>query len=206
MESRICTKDLEQTLHAILDIVYLGLVVVDKRGRITVINEKLASFLNVSIDDTIGKHITELMEHSNLHEIARTGKTRIDGIQVIKNQKMLVSCAPIINEQGESIGAVQKVSFQSRKEIEELIRRLRLLEGKVNHYKKELEKSNGGRYTLDNILSWNDKFNSLKATAHRAALGNATILINGESGTGKELFAHAIHNASPRRNESFIKY
>ncbi len=33
----------------------------------------------------------------------------------------------------------------------------------------------------------------------------ATIMIRGESGTGKEIFANAIHNNSPRRNEKFIK-
>ena len=32
----------------------------------------------------------------------------------------------------------------------------------------------------------------------------ATVLITGESGTGKELFAHAIHNASERRNGPFV--
>jgi transcriptional regulator with PAS, ATPase and Fis domain len=205
MESRICTQDLEQALLTIVDIVYLGLVVVDKKGRITLINEKLASFFNVTVDDVLGKHITELMANSDLHEMARTGKPRYDGIQIIKNQKMLVTCAPIINEQGESIGAVQKISFQSQKEIKELLRRLRLLEGQVEHYKKELEKSNGGKYALDSILSWDDGFNELKKIAHRAALGDATILIIGESGTGKELFANAVHKLSLRRNEPFIK-
>jgi transcriptional regulator with PAS, ATPase and Fis domain len=145
------------------------------------------------------------MANSDLHEMARTGKPRYDGIQIIKNQKMLVTCAPIINEQGESIGAVQKISFQSQKEIKELLRRLRLLEGQVEHYKKELEKSNGGKYALDSILSWDDGFNELKKIAHRAALGDATILIIGESGTGKELFANAVHKLSLRRNEPFIK-
>jgi len=33
---------------------------------------------------------------------------------------------------------------------------------------------------------------------------DATILLHGESGTGKELFAQAIHNASKRRNQSFV--
>ncbi len=204
MKSRISAKDLEPTLLTIMDAIYIGLVVVDKNGLVTLINEKLAEFLNITMEDAIGKHITEIIENSNLHEIVRTGKA-IDGFQIIKNQRMIVGCTPIINQQGECIGAVQKISFQSQSEIRELLRRLRLLEGKVDHYKEQLEKSNNGRYTLDSILSWNDKFNGLKITAHRAALGNATILIMGESGTGKELFAHAIHNASMRRNEPFIK-
>ena len=39
--------------------------------------------------------------------------------------------------------------------------------------------------------------------ASRAAIHNISILLCGESGTGKELFAHAIHQASPRRHKAF---
>ena len=43
-----------------------------------------------------------------------------------------------------------------------------------------------------------------KALAQKMAQTNLPILITGESGTGKELFAQAIHNSSPRREEPFI--
>ncbi|MEJ6473659.1 sigma-54 dependent transcriptional regulator [Pseudoalteromonas piscicida] len=42
------------------------------------------------------------------------------------------------------------------------------------------------------------------STIARAALTDANILITGESGTGKELAAHAIHQASMRRDNTFI--
>jgi len=45
----------------------------------------------------------------------------------------------------------------------------------------------------------------LKDLASRAARTISTVLIKGESGTGKEIFAHAIHNVSPRRRGPFIK-
>ncbi|MEI5640019.1 MULTISPECIES: sigma-54-dependent transcriptional regulator [unclassified Pseudoalteromonas] len=42
------------------------------------------------------------------------------------------------------------------------------------------------------------------STIERAALTDANILLTGESGTGKELAAHAIHQASMRRDNAFI--
>jgi len=36
------------------------------------------------------------------------------------------------------------------------------------------------------------------------APSDATVLINGETGTGKEVIAHAIHDASPRRQNRFV--
>jgi len=39
----------------------------------------------------------------------------------------------------------------------------------------------------------------------KVADSRATVLIRGETGTGKELVAHALHHASPRRDNAFIK-
>jgi Nif-specific regulatory protein len=39
----------------------------------------------------------------------------------------------------------------------------------------------------------------------RVSQSTATVLLLGESGTGKELFARAVHLASPRRDQPFIK-
>lgn len=43
-----------------------------------------------------------------------------------------------------------------------------------------------------------------KEVARRVAASDSTVLLQGESGTGKELFARAIHQASPRRDEPFL--
>ncbi|MCL6635411.1 MAG: sigma 54-interacting transcriptional regulator, partial [Peptococcaceae bacterium] len=45
----------------------------------------------------------------------------------------------------------------------------------------------------------------LKAVAVKVARSASTVLLLGESGTGKELFAHAIHNASPRCLGPFVR-
>ncbi|MBT4034376.1 MAG: sigma-54-dependent Fis family transcriptional regulator [Candidatus Marinimicrobia bacterium] len=43
-------------------------------------------------------------------------------------------------------------------------------------------------------------------TARRVGPTSAKVLIRGESGTGKELVAHAIHAASPRAEDAFVKF
>lgn len=65
-------------------------------------------------------------------------------------------------------------------------------------------KKNGTRYTFDNIIGTApDLLNAVKS-AKLASESASPILIFGETGTGKELFAQAIHNSSPRRNDPYL--
>lgn len=81
----------------------------------------------------------------------------------------------------------------------------------VNRLRKELERLNlklrnaETKYIFKDIIGKNPEMTKVVETARIAAMTPATILIRGESGTGKEIFANAIHNSSPRRNEKFIK-
>lgn len=55
------------------------------------------------------------------------------------------------------------------------------------------------------ILGDSPTMRQVYATLERAAQGTATVLVRGESGTGKELAARALHDASPRSHEPFVK-
>ncbi|HVJ48309.1 sigma-54 interaction domain-containing protein [Desulfitobacterium sp.] len=80
------------------------------------------------------------------------------------------------------------------------------LKHSLNYYKDELFKINGTHFTLDSIITTRSKeMIEAKRVAAKAAECLTNVLIIGESGTGKELFAHAIHNASSRSREPFIK-
>ncbi|MDD4726963.1 MAG: sigma 54-interacting transcriptional regulator [Tissierellia bacterium] len=57
---------------------------------------------------------------------------------------------------------------------------------------------------FNSIIGESKEINEVKELAKNVARSKSTIMIRGESGTGKELFARAIHNESPRRNEPFI--
>jgi len=55
-----------------------------------------------------------------------------------------------------------------------------------------------------NILGESPLIQAAIQTAQRASGTNSTILLLGESGTGKEVFAHTIHQWSPRRDKPFV--
>lgn len=57
---------------------------------------------------------------------------------------------------------------------------------------------------FDPIVTRDPAMRELLDTARRVASTTASVLITGESGTGKELIAQAIHDASPRSEESFV--
>ena len=54
------------------------------------------------------------------------------------------------------------------------------------------------------IVGEDPRLKQVLTTLHRAAMSDATVLIEGESGTGKELFARAVHALSPRADGPFV--
>lgn len=59
-------------------------------------------------------------------------------------------------------------------------------------------------HTFDGLIGRNVYFQQARQQAEAMAVTDLPILLVGESGTGKELFAHAIHNASPRSSGPFV--
>lgn len=68
----------------------------------------------------------------------------------------------------------------------------------------EVKKRRTAKYTWEDIVHGGPRLRHALELAHRAAEGNASVLILGESGTGKELFAQAIHNDSARAQKPFV--
>jgi transcriptional regulator with GAF, ATPase, and Fis domain len=58
---------------------------------------------------------------------------------------------------------------------------------------------------FEQIVGTSPALESLLEQVQYVAPTNSTVLIEGETGTGKELIAHAIHNASLRRERPFVK-
>jgi len=101
----------------------------------------------------------------------------------------------------ESLG---KELLSDAKKSKELSRQLNIAQKRIEYYRIELENIRG-KYTFNEIIGMSAQMKKMRNLAAKAAKTSSTILIHGESGTGKELIAHAIHNASPRCHEPFIK-
>lgn len=60
------------------------------------------------------------------------------------------------------------------------------------------------QFTIEDIHGSSPAITRLKEMAKRIAQTDFAVLLEGESGTGKELFAHALHNLSPRAEKPFL--
>ncbi len=197
-------KHIAQVLKTVLDNAYDGLIVVDKNGYITMINEPYAQFLRKPIDEIVGKHVTEVIDNTRLHVILQTGEEEIGEIQRVNDRDIVVRRIPIYNE-GEVVGAIGKIMFMDVTELHVLASKIKHIEHELKYYKNTLNESYGTKYTFADIIGVSEKLKETKYWAQKAARTNSNVLIRGESGTGKELFAHAIHAASNRAAGPFIK-
>jgi len=200
-------RDLRKQLEIyelIFDSIHNGVVVVDPEGYILYFNTPYGQFIDVDPEAQIGKHVTEVIENTRMHIVARTGQPEINVSQRIRGEDMVVQRIPI-KKDGKVIAALGQVMFKRVSDVNKLARQLTVLESKVKLYEEELMSLRSTRYTFDSIVGVSDSILALKKDALKAANTNLPILITGESGTGKEMFAQAIHYASPRKLHPLIR-
>lgn len=193
-----------QALQLIFDQIHDGACVTDAQGIITHFNAPYGRFLGVDPREQVGKHISEVVENTRLHVVAKTGKAEINASQSIRGENMLVQRIPI-KDKGEVIAVFGLVTFKNIRELGRLASKLSELETQVKLYQKQLNSLRTTRYSFDDIIGESKPILALKKEALQAAATNLSVLISGESGTGKELFAQSIHDASTRKLQPFIQ-
>lgn len=198
------TKVLVHTLEEVLAGSGEWMVVVDASGAITMISEGYAEFLGTTVEEAVGRHVTEVIENTRMHIVAKTATAEMGEAQTIRGRAVIVNRIPL-RDGGRVVGAYGRVVFKDVEQLRELAAKMNLLESKVRYYEEELTHLRGARYTFDSIVGSGSAIRAAKEEAHRASRTDSTVLLRGETGTGKELFAHAIHAAGPRRSGPFIK-
>jgi transcriptional regulator with PAS, ATPase and Fis domain len=165
-------------------------------------NRSYCEFLGVK--DVIGRNVTEVIENTRMHIVAKTGKPEVAQIQRIKGQDMIANRIPIF-QNGKLVAVLGTVTFQDVRQLQALAATVDHLKQELAYYKREFRRKLGAVYNFDQIVGASPKMQEVKNLAQKVAKSDTTVLITGESGTGKELFAHAIHAASRREMGPFIR-
>ncbi|OYD08977.1 helix-turn-helix domain-containing protein [Paludifilum halophilum] len=63
----------KEIMEAAFDSAYEGIIITDPEGRVTMLNETYARFLQVKVEEVIGRHVREVVENTRMHVVARTG-------------------------------------------------------------------------------------------------------------------------------------
>ncbi|PYZ91684.1 sigma-54-dependent Fis family transcriptional regulator [Salipaludibacillus keqinensis] len=197
-------KEKAEKMKTVIELAHDGIIMVDKDGIITMLSQDYADFLEVSINDVVGKHVTDVIEHTRMHIVAKTGKPEIADIQPIKGDYMVATRLPIYKD-GKLEGAVGKVLFKNLGGFKALKKRMEKLEKELSTYRGEWQETNRAKYQFNQLIGKSQPWTKAKNLALKAASTESNVLLLGESGTGKELFAHAIHNASTRSPGAFVK-
>ncbi len=191
-------KEVRAMLQAIFNSTSDAISVVDANGVGIMINPAYTRLTGYTEKDVVGKMvIDELVEGRKIYKKVLETKQgmRKVRLKVGPNKKeVVVDASPIIvnNQLLGSVGMMHDLT-----EFNELNMEL----DKAKKIIRNLE----AKYTFDDIIGNHDILNMAIEKAKLAAVTPATVILRGESGTGKELFAHAIHNASNRRNSQFVR-
>lgn len=193
-----------EIMQGILQNPYTGIIMVDCEGHIIIINQTYLELLGRKYEDVINRHVSEVTPHSRLPEVLETKEVHLADHWRVNDHDTIVFRMPIYRN-GKMIGAMGQSLVLDAAGVKILSKKLREMEGELAVYKDVLSSIYRSKYSFADIVGINEQLRHIKNLALRAANSGSTVLILGESGTGKELFAHAIHQASPRNEFPFVR-
>lgn len=181
----IATNAVKNTLQIISETVTSGLLLIDEHCKVLHSNKKTYSILKCGEEQIIGNDIRNIFDRKVI-----TAKSIAKGF----NEKYVSSQIggsvvdlSVTLEPTDSNGYL--IIFDT---VMALHKKVNTVAGKDAYF------------TFDDILGEAPRLKRVVELSQIAAASPSNVLLTGESGTGKELFAHAIHNASARRNGPFV--
>jgi PAS domain S-box-containing protein len=181
--------------QAILNSISDGVLTVTKDLIITSFNRAAETITGVPLAEAVGRKCCDVMRaeicesRCCIKQTAESGKPCENvPVYIVRadNKRIPISVNTTIlrDKRGRLSGWVE--TFRDLTEI--------------NYLRKEFKK----KQSFENIVSKNHKMQQLFSILPQIAESRSTVLIEGLSGTGKELFARAIHNQSPQKDDPFV--
>jgi PAS domain S-box-containing protein len=191
-------KEIQVMLEAIIQSSEEAISVVDEEGHGILINRAYTKMTGLSEEQVLGKPATaDISEGESMHMKVLQTRRAVRGVRMKvgpAKRDVIVNVAPVIvnGKLKGSVGVIQDMS-----EIQKLTTEL----SRARQIIRTLE----AKYSFEDIIGISEEMKMAIEQAKLGAKTPATVLLRGESGTGKELFAHAIHNASDRKYNKFIR-
>jgi two-component system CitB family sensor kinase len=109
----------------ILYAIHEGLIAVDHRGRITLINDSALTILHlknrINKKDIIGKNVEDVIPNTRMVTVLETGESEFEKEQRINNTIIMTNRIPIMNR-GKVVGAI--ASFRDKTEVTKMAEEL----------------------------------------------------------------------------------
>lgn len=193
-------------MNKIFDPIPVPIILIDKATRILMISEEFADYLGVRREEVLGKKVLEVDSNTRFPYVFKTKKAELSWKHSFQNGRTaIVNRIPILDDDGEVLYGFGIILFNDVEEFKNIVKKNKLLEDEISHYRAQLKMVLGAQYSWDNIIGESEKITQAKYFGKKAADTDSTVLLTGESGTGKELFAHSIHNDSRRSHYPFVK-
>jgi transcriptional regulator of aroF, aroG, tyrA and aromatic amino acid transport len=191
LTSLMPAEERECKIKAVLDSVSEGIIAVNESGIITTFNPAAENILKIPAERVLGKNFrefewTDVLITRGLEGGNSSNHKKISLPMPTGQLNILASSRPLINEQGQNVGAV--ICIKDMSEVKRLV------------YSVTNQQLN----TFSDILGVSESLKKVLDLGKIVAKGESTVLIRGESGTGKELFARAIHMESFRSGKPFV--
>jgi DNA-binding NtrC family response regulator len=143
-------------------------------------------------------HVNDLSEGLIIIEVARRVRPAVPVVVITGSNSKLAALEAV--KRG-AYGFFQKpLDAEEVSHIVSQAVRVRRLEQEIDHLRDELSGTRGFAHLIGSSTS----LEKILKHARAVAATSATVLLVGENGTGKEMLARAIHEESPRSQESFV--
>ncbi|MCF6095735.1 sigma 54-interacting transcriptional regulator [Thermovorax subterraneus] len=186
-------RERAERFRVIMDFIRDGIVAVDENGNITIYNNSAREIFKKEESEVKKDHL-DFIKFTKIKEVLETGEMQIGELQRINDDTIVVANRVPIIVDGKIKGVV--ATYQDVTQIQKMEQKIR----------KELQqKGLQAKYHFEDIVHRSKVMeDTIKRAKKYAKIDSTTVLILGESGTGKELFAHSIHNESPRAKGPFV--
>jgi transcriptional activator for dhaKLM operon len=186
------TNDHLAELNAAIEAMSEGLIFLDPQGRLSKINSRAAQMLGLSPRGAAGRPFNELLELPAALRPALEQRHEISDQELIFAGRkgpvaVLCSVRPVWDRSRRYLGAL--ITLRPPESVQRLVQRVVGAQA---------------RFTFADIIGESPAMQAAIRHGRIAANSQAPLLLQGEPGVGKELFAHAIHNASPRADGPFV--